>query len=107
MAANRKKRLRAALRTLVPLVPFEDAQEIVDRASRPKFGELRADQAIYLSAVSHIRHRFTEYETLLHEGYSRDTAREMVAAEIDTVLSDWGGGASLIERAGDPEDRDP
>jgi hypothetical protein len=37
-----------------------------------------------------VRHAFTDYDDLLTQGYDQDSARHFVAAEMETVLGEWG-----------------
>jgi hypothetical protein len=39
--------------------------------------------------VAHVRHEHTGYETLLEEGYDRDSARFFVIEETNAVLTRW------------------
>lgn len=45
--------------------------------------------AVDLAVIAHIRHRETEYDSLLMQGYDRSDARKMIEAEIDSVKSNW------------------
>lgn len=45
--------------------------------------------AVWLAAIAHIRHAHTDYETLLAEGYDRDSARFFVIGQINDVLTRW------------------
>ena len=53
------------------------------KASAPETGA-------WLSLVAYVRHAFTEYDDLLAQGYDHDSARYFVAAEMETVLGEWG-----------------
>ena len=65
--------------------------------------------------VSYIRHRLTEYDRLLDEGYDQESARFFVLEEINGVLAEWGsprrvpGGRamSLVIRSAVPRRRRP
>jgi hypothetical protein len=48
------------------------------------------ETAAWLSLVAYIRHVFTEYDTLCDQDYDEASARYFVAAEIETVLGEWG-----------------
>ena len=50
---------------------------------------LDAGRAVWLAAVTHIRHARTDYDSLLAEGYDRDAARFFVIEDINTVLRRW------------------
>jgi hypothetical protein len=44
-----------------------------------------------------VRHRFTDYDELLAQGYDRDSARHFVAEEMGQVLREWGVRRELGE----------
>jgi hypothetical protein len=46
--------------------------------------------AVRLAAVAHIRHRYTDYDRLLDDGYGTEAARHFTADAIDAVLEEWG-----------------
>ena len=48
------------------------------------------EAAAWLSLVAYVRHRMTEYDALLADGYDQDSARFFVAGDIDEVLEAWG-----------------
>ena len=48
------------------------------------------ETAAWLSLVAYVRHVFTDYDSLLADGYDQDSARFFVAAAIDDVLEGWG-----------------
>jgi hypothetical protein len=87
---KRQLEIRKTLRLLVPLISLADAQDVLARAGGPKMRALRPDAALWLALVSHIRHRFTDYDQLLDEGYERDAARFFVLDATNDVLARWG-----------------
>lgn len=48
------------------------------------------ETAAWLSLVAYVRHAFTEYDDLLAQGYDQESARYFVAADIETMLVEWG-----------------
>lgn len=78
-----------ALTALLPLVPYADAEEIRAAARAPHLKTLPASIAVWLAAVAHIRHRHTEYDRLLAEGYDRDSARFFVVDAVNETLTRW------------------
>ncbi len=73
---------------------------MVDHAvDSPGLNVASPETAAWLSLVAYVRHVFTDYDELVREGYDRDSARFFVAAEINTVLRDWG-----VRRRLSPED---
>lgn len=87
---KRQIAIRKALRALVPGIPLDEAQDILARAMRPAMKELSPTAALWLALTSHIRHRHTDYDALLAEGYDRDSARFFVVGPTDDVLTSWG-----------------
>jgi hypothetical protein len=92
MNAKRLKDIRTAFTVLMPLAPFADADPIRERASSAAFAELHPETAVWLAAVAHIRHRFTDYDSLLAEGYDRESARHFVIDDINAKLTEWRSG---------------
>jgi hypothetical protein len=92
MRANtaRHAALRKTLRALAPLIPFADSEPVLDRAARLTRANLSIGAALWLALVAHVRHRRTEYDALLAEGYDRDAARHFVVEETEAVLRSWG-----------------
>src|SRR5215212_2790415 len=87
---NRREILEDALRVLAPRVPAHEFEAIVDHALMS--GGLRhatPEAAAWLSMVAYTRHRLTEYDQLLDEGYDQDSARFFVLDEINGVLEGW------------------
>jgi hypothetical protein len=80
-----------ALRHLAPRMPKHEFGAVLDHALDSR--GLRAatpENAAWLSLVSYVRHRFTEYDDLLAQGYDQDSARHFVADEMQAVLAEWG-----------------
>jgi hypothetical protein len=94
---KRQMAIRGALRALVPGIPLDEAQDILARAGRPAMRELPPATALWLALTSHIRHRHTDYDTLLADGYDRDAARFFVAEPTDDVLTSWGCARSVSD----------
>lgn len=102
MTGTRRQRdIRRSLRGLAPLIPFSDAEAVATRAVGGSLRSLPPSIAAWLALTSHIRHRYTEYDDLLAEGYDRDAARFFVAGSTDDVLSEWGCARSVSEDAGE------
>ncbi|CAG5159534.1 uncharacterized protein ALTATR162_LOCUS5622 [Alternaria atra] len=45
---------------------------------------------VLLAVIAHVRHRHTEYDTLLKGGKSREAARKTTRKKIETVMHRWG-----------------
>jgi hypothetical protein len=87
---HRNQELRKALRALAPLIPYADSEPVLERAAKLTRADLTLAAALWLALVAHIRHRHTDYDALLAEGYDRDAARHFVVAETEAVLTRWG-----------------
>ncbi|MCX7325880.1 MAG: DUF2293 domain-containing protein [Hyphomicrobiales bacterium] len=100
MATKRQQATSKALRGLAPLIPMSDAQDVLAKAGGPGLRELTPTAAVWLALTSHVRHRFTDYDHLLREGYDRDAARFFVVEETERQLAAWGCTRPLVD-AGD------
>jgi hypothetical protein len=90
-APSRREILTERLLALAPRIPKGDREMILDHCALAR--SLRAlppGSAVWLAAVAHIRHRYTDYERLLEEGYGTEAARHFTSGAIDEVLSEWG-----------------
>ena len=104
-AAERRKRLDAEymrkfaeqIRELYPNCPPSEEQVIAERACEKYSGRVgRSESAkrldpgmIDLAVWAHIRHEYTEYDTLLGQGWSKEDARNAVVAEVESILVRW------------------
>ncbi len=59
------------------------------RVGRSKDAKSFDKDAIQMAVIAHIRHRETEYDTLLAQGYERYDARAAVRGEVDSVFVKW------------------
>lgn len=89
MATKRQTETTKALRRLVPMIPFNEAEEVKQLAAQRHLRALPASVAVWLSLVAHIRHVHTDYDELMDDGYDRDAARHFVMGDINAVLSRW------------------
>jgi hypothetical protein len=96
---KRQQDIRRALRLTAPHIPFDEAQDVLARAGRPAMKLLPPGIALWLSLASHVRHRHTDYETLLAEGYDRDAARHFVIDGTDAKLAEWGCARRVADDA--------
>lgn len=86
---RRQQEIIKALRLVAPGIPYADAQSVLEEAGSARMKTLPPSTAVWLSLVSHVRHRHTEYDTLLAEGYGRDAARHFVLSSTNDVLTGW------------------
>jgi hypothetical protein len=83
--------IEIALRRLAPKIPPHEFASVVDHAVDSRgLNKANPEAAAWLSLVAYVRHVFTEYDALHDQGYDEESARYFVAAEIETVLGEWG-----------------
>ncbi|MCO4055705.1 MAG: DUF2293 domain-containing protein [Bosea sp.] len=97
MATKRQQNMARTLRALAPLIPLDEAQAVMARCGQGSLRDVAASAAIWLALTSHVRHRHTDYDRLLAEGYDRDAARFFVADEMERQLTEWGCARPLSE----------
>ncbi len=101
-ATHRNQALRKALRALAPLIPYADSEPVLERAARLMRADLSVGAALWLALVAHVRHRHTDYDALLAEGYDRDAARHFVVDETEAMLKQWGCKKRIDTEADEP-----
>jgi hypothetical protein len=94
MATKRQTEIAKALRSLTPMIPFNEAEDVKQLAAQPHLRALPASVSVWLSLVAHIRHVHTDYDELMDEGYDRDAARHFVMDDINSVLETLAGDSS-------------
>ncbi|AXS41374.1 DUF2293 domain-containing protein [Breoghania sp. L-A4] len=94
---KRQRDMRKALRALVPLVPYDEAECILEQALAGHLRHLPPSIAVWLAATSRIRHAHTDYDDLLGDGYDRDAARFFTCDAINGVLTTWGSARQIGE----------
>jgi hypothetical protein len=98
---RRRKAIAEALSLLLPGAPYADIEAIRAEAGARHMRELPPTIAVWLATVAHVRHRHTDYDDLLAEGYDRDAARFFVVDATNRVLTDWRATRLL-----DPDDEE-
>ncbi|MEF2554310.1 DUF2293 domain-containing protein [Aurantimonas sp. A2-1-M11] len=106
MATERQKRIARALTAIIPRVPFLDAEAIREAARSRRMRTLPPERAVWLAAVAHIRHAYTDYDDLMDDGYDKEAARFFVLDDTNAVLDDWGATRRLDPDEIDPETED-
>jgi len=66
-------------------------QKYSGRIGRSASAKSLDEAAVRLAVIAHVRHRETNYDTLLSRGMSRREARLEVADRVDSVLLQWKG----------------
>lgn len=90
----------AAVRERFPGCPPGEEERVARFACRRGTGRVGLvaassgylDEAVELSVVAHLRHRFSDYEALLARGYTREEAREETRITVSQALRAWRGG---------------
>ncbi|HKG78296.1 MAG TPA: DUF2293 domain-containing protein, partial [Pyrinomonadaceae bacterium] len=62
-----------------------------DRVGRSAAARSFAEEMIRLAVLAHVRHRETDYDSLLARGWLRGEARTKVRDRVEAVLEKWGG----------------
>jgi len=82
---------------LFPHIPSGREQQIAEHACRKYSGRVGRsaaaksfdEQAVRLAVLAHIRHRETDYDHLLGQGWPRHEARSQVRPLVDQVSDSW------------------
>jgi hypothetical protein len=96
-STNRQRAIAKALTALLPMAPYADIEPIRDMALARKMRELPASVAVWIATITYVRHVHSAYDTLLAEGYDRDSARHFVIDEINETLTRWRATRLLEE----------
>jgi hypothetical protein len=59
------------------------------RVGRSAAAKTYEEEMVRLAVLAHVRHRETNYDSLLAKGWSRGEARSHVRDRVETVLKDW------------------
>ena len=86
---NRQRALAKALTALLPMAPYADIEKIREMASARDRRDLPASIAVWIAAITYVRHEHSSYDELLADGYDRDAARFFVVDEINETLTRW------------------
>lgn len=88
---SRRALIAESLSALIPLAPQGDRHLILDHAEdSPGLGKAAPAKAAWLSLIAFVRHNYTDYDTLLADGYDVLSARHFCLAQINDVLQAWG-----------------
>jgi hypothetical protein len=88
---NRRDLIGSAVRILAPRIPRHEFESVIDHAVGSRgLHTASPETAAWLSMTAYIRHRLTDYDNLLDEGYDQESARFFVLDHINQVLEDWG-----------------
>ncbi|MCB8821296.1 DUF2293 domain-containing protein [Microvirga rosea] len=88
---NRREIIESAVRILAPRIPRHEFEAVTDHALGSRgLHTATPETAAWLSIVAYIRHRFTDYDELLDDGYDVDSARFFVLDDMNGILEEWG-----------------
>ncbi|ANY80105.1 hypothetical protein BB934_19285 [Microvirga ossetica] len=88
---TRREAIESAVRILAPRIPRHEFDAVTDHAlgSRGLY-TATPEVAAWLSLTAYIRHRLTDYDELLDDGYDAESARFFVLDDMNGVLEEWG-----------------
>jgi hypothetical protein len=76
-----------------PGMPADDLRDCAEHATEigsGRIGRVRDDECrAQLAVWAYIRHRYTQYDELLRNGWERSEARELVDDQIDAISRAW------------------
>jgi hypothetical protein len=102
---NRREAIESAVRVLAPRIPKHEFESVMDHALGSRgLHTASPETAAWLSITSYIRHRFTDYDSLLDEGYDVESARFFVLDDMNAVLEEWGSPRRVLAEAEDEAD---
>ena len=93
------KKFAQRIRTMFPNCPKGREQQIAEhaclkysgRVGRSAAAKTFEDDAVRLAVSAHIRHRETNYDSLLASGRGRRDARAKVRDQVEATLKNWSG----------------
>lgn len=87
---NRREAIESAVRILAPRIPRHEFEAVTDHALGSRgLHTATPETAAWLSLTAYIRHRLTDYDNLLEDGYDMDSARFFVLDDMNAVLEEW------------------
>lgn len=88
---NRREAIESAVRILAPRIPRHEFESVTDHALGSRgLHTASPETAAWLSLTAFIRHRLTDYDDLLNDGYDMESARFFVLDDMNGVLEEWG-----------------
>ncbi len=95
---NRREAIESAVRILAPRIPRHEFEAVTDHALGSRGLQAASPEAAaWLSLTAYIRHRLTDYDSLLDDGYDVESARFFVLDSINTTLEEWGSPRRVAE----------
>lgn len=88
---NRREAIESAVRILAPRIPRHEFEAVTDHALGSRgLHTASPETAAWLSLTAYIRHRLTDYDDLLNDGYDMESARFFVLDDMNGILEEWG-----------------
>jgi hypothetical protein len=87
------------LRSQFPKMPTSERELILKHGFKKhshrvgRTASLTLETKAKLAVIAHVRHRHTNYDTLLRGGLPREAARVAVWQKIESVIREWGSSA--------------
>jgi len=95
---NRRDAVESAIRILAPRIPRHEFEAVTDHALGSRgLHTASPEAAAWLSLTAYIRHRLTDYDNLLEEGYDQESARFFVLDDMNAVLEEWGSPRRVVD----------
>ena len=99
---ERQREIVRRIRELIPMAPMSDFAAVKLLANAGHLRHLPPSISARQAITSHVRHVHTDYDSLLKEGYDKDSARHFVLDAMNEKLTEWG---SLFQIENEPEDK--
>jgi hypothetical protein len=99
---TRREAIESAVRILAPRIPRHEFDAVTDHAlgSRGLY-TATPEVAAWLSLTAYIRHRLTDYDELLDDGYDAESARFFVLDDMNGILEEWGSPRRVLGEEGE------
>ena len=95
---NRREAVESAVRILAPRIPRHEFESVTDHALGSRgLHTASPEAAAWLSLTAFIRHRLTDYDNLLDDGYDVESARFFVLDDMNAILEEWGSPRRVVE----------
>ncbi len=95
---SRRDAIESAVRILAPRIPRHEFEAVTDHALGSRgLHNASPENAAWLSLTAYIRHRLTDYDSLLDEGYDQESARFFVLDDMNAILEEWGSPRRVME----------
>ena len=97
---KRQKDIARHLRVLAPRMVMADFNAALATAIAGHLRHLPPSIAAWQALTARVRHAHTDYDTLLAEGYDRDSARFFTLEATNDVLAAWGSARRVSGEEG-------